>query len=82
MKQDIKLDQSNKLLYTLLDYLFWVLLIIFTNPGGIFEALKIWYVAGRVTINDILFVLLSICYFAVPKTYNNFDLEFLKLKNI
>src|ERR1035437_10791662 len=80
MKQALELDQSNKLLYTILDYLFWVLLILFTNPGGILQAMNIWDVAGGVTINDILFILLSICYVIIPKSHNNFDLDFINVK--
>jgi hypothetical protein len=74
------IGESDKLIDTLVNYFFWCLLILYTNPGGIVEALKIYYVAGKVNLGDLLFVLLSICYFIIPKEHTVFDIEYLKVR--
>lgn len=64
----------------IIDYIFWSFLILFTDPGGIVEALKIYYVIGKVNYTDISFVILSICYLIIPKTQVLTDLTFIKVK--
>src|ERR1035438_1737749 len=81
MKQALTIYRSNKLLISFIDYLFWVLFILYTNPGGIFEAFHIWYVFGRFNVNDLLFVLLTICYVVIPKSHDSFDVDFKKVRN-
>jgi hypothetical protein len=80
MNKDLVIDKSNKLLYTIIDYLFWISLILFTNPGGILQALNIRDLSNGVLINDILFMLLSLCYFIVPKKHNSYDIDFINVK--
>jgi hypothetical protein len=46
----------------LIDYIFWILLILLTNPGGIQQTLRIDQF-GRVNLIDITFPVLTICYF-------------------
>src|ERR1035438_5738264 len=81
MKQALTICRSNKLLISFIDYLFWVLLILYTNPGGIFEAFHIWHVFGRFNVNDLLFVLLTICYVIIPKSHDSFDVDFKIVRN-
>lgn len=50
-----------------IDYLFWVLFILFTNPGGIQQALGLYDFVGRINLNDFIFVILAGCYLLVPK---------------
>ena len=64
----------------LVDYIFWLLLIIFANPGGIAEAFNAHYIVGKVQLNDILFVFLSICYFSIPKDSSILDSDFRKTR--
>jgi hypothetical protein len=75
------MDKSNKLLIPVINYLFWVLLILFFNPGGIFEAFNIWYILGRFKMSDLLFIFMTICYVVIPKSHNNFDADFIKVRN-
>ena len=70
------MQESNKLINTLIDYIFWVLLILFTNPGGMVEALNIYYIIGKVNINDLVFVFLTICYLIIPRTNDILDRDF------
>jgi hypothetical protein len=81
MRQASIIYQSNKLLHTIIDYLFWSFLILFTNPGGIVNAFNAFYIYGKVNINDLLFVLLSICYAIIPKGCNIFDTDFKTIRN-
>lgn len=51
------------------DYFFWILLILFTNPGGIQQALGINEVFGKINLNDLLFPMLFTLYLvAAPKS--------------
>lgn len=53
----------------LIDYPFWIALILFSNPGGIQEALNIFEIYQNINLNDFLFVFLMLCYFFSPKQY-------------
>ena len=79
MKRSLELKQET-LLSNLIDYIFWFFLILFTNPGGILDALNIWYIIGRFNIRDLLFILLSICYIIIPKIQDIYDLDFKLIK--
>ncbi len=57
----------------LIDYLFWITLILFTNPGGIQQAFNIQEVYESINLNDFLFVILTLLYLLVPKR-NTFPL--------
>ena len=46
----------------LADYIFWITFIIFTNPGGILEALGEDSGDGGINMRDFLFVILLACY--------------------
>jgi len=46
----------------IVDYIFWFTLILFTNPGGIQDALNISETSSGVNFNDVLFVVLTICF--------------------
>jgi hypothetical protein len=81
MKQRLAIHQSNKLLIIFINYLFWILLILYTNPGGIFDAFGIWYFVGHYNIKDLLFALLSVCYFTIPKSHDSFDEDFNSVRN-
>jgi len=50
-----------------IDYLFWITFILFTNPGGIQQALGIYeFGIGGANLNDYLFVLLLFLYLILP----------------
>ena len=51
----------------LVDYVFWITFIVFTNPGGILEALGEDSGSGGVNVTDFLFVILVACYFVTFK---------------
>jgi len=58
----------------LADYIFWITFIIFTNPGGILEALGDDSGDGGINMRDFLFVILLGCYlltFKFSKTEND-----------
>ena len=65
----------------LIDYLFWIFLILFTNPGGISEAFNIHDISGKVDLNDLIFVLLSFFYILISNNYSNSDTVFKKIKS-
>ena len=71
---------SNSLADNLTNYLFWVLFILFTNPGGVVNALNIYYITAKINISDLIFILLSICYYIIPKAHTVYDTEFFKIK--
>ena len=60
------------------DFVFWIVFILFTNPGGVLEALGEDSGSGGINITDLLFVVLFICYVFIfqkkdlkkNKTYN------------
>ena len=51
----------------LVDYLFWIVLLVFSNPGNILGALGEDTSDGGVNITDLLFVVLLLCSLAVFK---------------
>jgi hypothetical protein len=53
-----------------IDYIFWFTLILYTNPGGIQQALGIYKLFGQINLNDILFVILLLCYLFVSTGTN------------
>lgn len=64
------------------DYVFWITFIIFTNPGGILEALGEDSGDGGVNMRDFLFVILLGCYvLTFKKTDRVNDITFNKIKN-
>ena len=75
-------SESNKLIETIINYLFWCMLILFTNPGGIVESLNIYYITTKININDLLFVLLTLCHFIIPKEKTIFDIDYIRTKKL
>lgn len=69
-----------------IDYLFWTLLILFTNPGGIQQALGIYDALrlsgsfASINLNDFLFGALAGCYLLVPKRNRYKDPSTKKIK--
>lgn len=62
------------------DYVFWIVLIFFTNPGSILQAFGEDVGDGGVKISDFLFVVLSICFVLIfKKKYFQGDSQFLKV---
>lgn len=62
--------------YNIVDYIFWLLLIIFTDPGGILEALGEDSGDGGINVTDLLFVSMIICYaFTLVKRDIKIDLS-------
>ncbi len=49
----------------IVDYIFWFVLILFTNPGGIQDALNISKLSSGINLNDFLFVILTSCFLFV-----------------
>lgn len=64
----------------IVDYLFWSFVILFTNPGGIIEALNLFYIFGKINFRDVIFVILTILYLIIPKTYSIVDHSFIAIK--
>ena len=75
------MNKQDKLLIPFIDYIFWVLFILYSDPGGIFEAFNIRYIIGRFNVNDLFFIIMTICYVVIPKSHNNFDADFIKVRN-
>ena len=73
-------DRSTKLVESFVNYLFWFLVILYTNPGAIVQALHIYYITDKINIGDLLFVLLSVCYFINQNEYTVFDIDFIKVR--
>lgn len=73
------MHDSERLNYTLISYIFWSLLIIYTNPGGIIEAFNVSDIWGKVDMKDLLFALMSICFLFIPKSNNILDIEYRKI---
>jgi len=58
--------QTKKSKYEFIDYVFWILLILFSNPGGIFTALgEDTSQKGNIDIRDFLFVLMFGCFLLI-----------------
>lgn len=50
------------------DYLFWMVFILFTNPGGIQNGLGINELRGGLNFNDFLILIMLFCYVVSTKT--------------
>lgn len=65
----------------LVDYVFWITFIVFTNPGGILEAFGEDSGSGGVNATDFLFVILIGCFLVTfKKTDREKDVTFNKTK--
>ncbi len=53
--------------HSTVDYIFWIALILFTNPGGVFKALGENSGSGGVNIADFLFIVLCVCFLVIHK---------------
>lgn len=53
--------------YKIVDHIFWIVLLVFTNPGGILEALGEDSSDGGINMTDLLFVVLFLCFLKVFK---------------
>ena len=80
MNEELKLTQSNKLIYTILDYLFWILIILYTDPGGLLYNYNTNNMQGEIKIYDLIFIVLSICFIAIPKNKIVLDKDFIRLR--
>lgn len=61
------MSNNRKSKHKFIDYLFWIIFILFTNPGGIQQALGIYeFGIGGTNLNDYLFVLLLFLYIILP----------------
>lgn len=56
----------------LVDYIFWTVFIIFTNPGGILQALGENSGDGGIDVSDLLFVIMLVCFISIFKKDNYF----------
>jgi len=63
-----------------IDKIFWIILILYSDPGGIQTALNVNEIGFQVNLNDILFVILSICYFFIPKKDYLNDRDFKRIR--
>ena len=77
----MKLNLKNR--YTdVVDYIFWIAFILFTNPGGVLEALGEDSADGGIDVTDLLYGLMLICFFFVyKKKKSNYDISFTKIGN-
>lgn len=57
----------------LVDYVFWITLIVFTNPGAILSAFGEDSSDGGINITDLLIVILFACYVLLPRKTNFVD---------
>jgi len=57
----------------LVDHIFWFVLILFTNPGGILEAVGIGERSGGIHFSDFLFFILFGCFLLVHKNSIIYD---------
>lgn len=55
------------------DYIFWATLIVFSNPGGVQEALGIYKLRNGLNMNDLLFVILGICFISASLRNRNHE---------
>lgn len=51
--------------HKIVDYIFWIVFLLFTNPGGILQALGFDNGSGGINITDILYVILVFCFLRV-----------------
>ena len=70
---------NTKLSNIFIDKIFWFVLILFTNPGGIQQTLDIYNIFGRTNLNDFLFVIMLACYL-LTKSHTLSTKESKKLK--
>lgn len=63
--------KSNRTYTKLIDYVFWITFIVFTNPGAILSAFGEDSSDGGINITDVLIVILFGCYVLLPRK-NNF----------
>lgn len=64
----------------MVDYVFWIVLIFFTDPGGILQAFGEDSGDGGINVTDILFAVLGICFVSVFKiNYYKGDKTFIEL---
>lgn len=54
------------------DRIFWFLLLLFTNPGGIQQALGISKIGSSFNLNDLVFLLLTLCFLSI-KHFRSFN---------
>ena len=73
-------SESTGMFDSFINYIFWILLILYTNPGGIIDAFGLFYISGKINAGDLLFVALTVCYLVIPKKHTVFDLDFLKVR--
>lgn len=62
--------QANGTSSKVVDYIFWIVFIIFTNPGGILGALGETRGGGGMRVTDILFAVLFACFIIVHRKRN------------
>lgn len=63
-----------------IDYIFWIILILFSNPGGIQNALGISEYSNGVNLNDFLFIILTGLYLIKPKRYDFLDKQYIFIR--
>lgn len=57
---------SVKFKYRSIDYIFWTVFILYSNPGGIFEAIGISTSSGSINISDFFFFMLLGLFMLIP----------------
>lgn len=77
----MKLNLKSK--YTdVVDYVFWISFILFTNPGGILEALGEDSGDGGIDVTDLLYGVMLVCFLFVYRRANlNNDISIKKIRN-
>ena len=64
----------------IVDYFFWILFILFSNPGGIQQALNIYeFGIGGINLNDYLFVIMLALNLAIPISRKRLNKNYLRL---
>lgn len=67
-KQEFRYNIHDTISNYVIDYIFWISLILFTNPGGIQQALGVYDIYGsQVNLNDLLFPLMLLCFLFADK---------------
>jgi hypothetical protein len=61
-------------------YLFWFSIILYTNPGGIQQALNVFDLSGGMNFNDLLMPILVLCYAFTTFKSDFLDNDFNKVK--
>ncbi|MEL4455487.1 hypothetical protein [Lutimonas vermicola] len=66
----------------IVDHLFWISFLVFTNPGGILFALGEDSGDGGINVTDLIMIVLMACYVAIKKnSEENNDQSFIGLRN-